>query len=295
MKNFGKIFVLCFFFSIITTIFVSCGPNLDASIYRAPNGETITDNTQNETTVDQQDELPDPINTAVTPNDEPELPDNKEPETNDEEPNGNEPTETKSECEHDFEYFIVENPTCTKPGYSVPKCKTCGFTDENNKTTIPATGHHEFDEHTHQCKHCQEFEPPINNLAGSYWYLNEKVTIYFETCTPIEDGYHGNYCTFYGSLSDDDYFIKSTTPGKIKNNYSGEYDLTSITDPDTGITQYSIYLYCNNAEPYLFNLEYKVTINENTEKPSYTIRCTDKYLFFSGYNNCTLIFAGYEL
>lgn len=318
MKNFGKFFVLCFFFSIIATILIACGPNIRASDFTNFNG-TVINNPQDDTV--QDDTVTNPNENAEKPTDIIETPKDK----------NDEPKQTQTEeCEHEFSAWEIttkptctqpgvksrhclhcekveteeiapahqytlytQEPTCTQDGYEVQKCEKCGHIDESTKVILPATEHHEFDEHTHQCKHCQEFEPPINNLAGSYWYYNEKITIYFETCTPIKDGYHGNYCTFYGSLSYDGYFIKSTTPNKIKNSYAGDYDLTFITDPDTGITQYFIYLYCNNSETYY--LEYKVTIDENTEKPSYTLFCTNKYLFYKDYKNCTLIFAGYEL
>ena len=168
----------------------------------------------------------------------------------------------------------------------MPKCKTCGSTDENNKTTIPATGHRESTKHPHQCEDCDELliDSPLQDLAHSYWYLNDELTIHFGT---FDESGSGTYQTYRGHLTENGFFVKKTEDAEKE--YFGtciclpEYNLFELTDT-----------YCKkegSGHGYQFSLTYEFDSITNT----YTLKTgKNGYLFYQN-KNCTLTFAGYEL
>lgn len=191
---------------------------------------------------------------------------------------------------HQYSDTIYE-PTCSEDGYIVRRC-ACGDTSTE---TLPdtATGRHDFVTrgHTHTCATCGtvEYDLPIENLDGSYWYL-DGWAIYFDTFEDF-DGFFatGTFHAYYGELDENGNFTNSGTPYLI----DGNYEFLKISD-----TEYTITLLNNNTAslgigvPHEFFLEYVITTDANGNS---VYQLQGDFSKLGGNTNSTLTFVGYDL
>ena len=189
-------------------------------------------------------------------------------------------TDEKPANGHVYETVATEEVTCTQDGSITKRCH-CG--DEITTTTEKATGH-DYNEATHRCEKCNAYQPPIENLVGSYWYItgNSIWAIYINS--------DSTYISYKGTVDENGNFIKDTTK---TSNYKGSYTVTKITNQETGITDYTVtftdeYLKKDNSvELKVFKLSF--ASEENPQ--SFTLSGDFKRLN----NYTTFKFGGYEV
>ena len=177
-------------------------------------------------------------------------------------------------------YTVVETPaTCTESGSKTFTCE-CGHS--YTEKTDDATGH-DYDDATHQCKHCDAIQSPIENLANSYWYYsyNNQWAFYFKD--------DGTYISYKGSLNEEGKYIlnEDTNGKKVTANYYGEYSKFTITDYNTQVTVYKI-MFTDN---YLKNLEFESIFTLTFQEVDGQYQLTGEFKN----NEYPFIFGGYEV
>lgn len=189
------------------------------------------------------------------------------------------------------------DPTCSENGYVVHNCH-CGY---EYTETLPntATSVHNFvtHGHTHQCSDCGmvEYDLPIENLDGSYWYFQnpngQSWAIYFDTFEGFDgsdgSGGNGTFRTYYGELDADGTFINHGTPYLIY----GTFESLKISDTEYMLTLMDENSATLNQFEHMFFLEYSITTDENGN----TVYQLKGNLPVQGNANSTLTFAGYDL
>lgn len=189
-------------------------------------------------------------------------------------------TDEKLANGHAYETVATEEVSCTQDGSITKRCH-CG--DETTTITEQATGHN-YNETTHRCEKCNTYQPPIENLVGSYWYTGKS------TIWAIYINSDSTYISYKGTIDENGDFIKDTSKTF---NYNGSYTITKITNQETGITNYTVNFtdeYLKNddsASTNLFNLDF--ASDEDTQ--SFTLSGD----FKNPGNYTTFKFGGYEV
>ncbi|MCQ2381863.1 MAG: hypothetical protein MJ054_01015 [Clostridia bacterium] len=267
MKRWTKILTLCFFFTIFTTLFVSCGPNINAINPNQISTNEITDNNDNSENYHKE---------TITPIDnikdeQPETKESEDTTENDGESQQPRTTETSTDADDKTETETSEHDDTTTP--------TDTDSETEQQTSDEVLHNHNFSNDNKRCE-CGEYLSPLqSNFCNTYWYSQYKSTyIVLELNENLFNVYKGTMdCNNQIIINRNNKFPKTDEP------YEGKYYFI-ISDNQVIIT-------LDDSYHGICLLTYTETPSEESNT-IYSITATS---FFNKYGNMTFTFMGYEV